>query len=339
MEAETDVLTEGLRLRPLDRADLGALVAIDRASSGRARQGFFARRLDHAARDPDAFAAFAAERGGSFAGFVFARITEGEFGATSREASLDAIGVDPALARGHGVGRALLGHLAAALRARGIGELSTQVDWTDPALLGFFSRTGFTLAPRIVLRRSSGDPLPVVAPTAPYTTEGDEADYSRTRDDAARLLAHDRLPVRSMTREDLEAIVALDRRITGRSRAAYYAGKLDAALGESGVRMSLVAERDGQPAGFIMARVDFGEFGHTEPEAVMDTIGVDPRHGHKGVATALLSQLLTNLAALRTESVRTEVGWNRFGLLSFLERMGFRPHRRLALRLGLDRAP
>ena len=339
MEAATDVLTEGLRLRPLDRADLGALVAIDLASSGRAREGFFARRLDHAARDPAAFAAFAAERGGSFAGFVFARITEGEFGATSREASLDAIGVDSALARGHGVGRALLGHLADALRGRGISELATQVDWTDPALLGFFARTGFALAPRIVLERPSGAPLPAAGPATPDMTDGNETDYSRTRNDPARSLAHDRLPVRSMSSADLEPIVALDRRITGRSRPAYYAGKLDEALGESAVRMSLVAELDGQPAGFIMARVDFGEFGHTEPEAVMDTIGVDPRHGHKGVATALLSQLLTNLAALRTESVRTEVAWNRFGLLSFLDRMGFRPHRRLALRLGLDRVP
>ncbi len=26
----------------------------------------------------------------------------------------------------------------------------------------------------------------------------------------------------------------------------------------------------------IMARVDYGEFGYTESEAVMDTIGVDP---------------------------------------------------------------
>jgi len=98
------------------------------------------------------------------------------------------------------------------------------------------------------------------------------------------------------------------------------------------VRVSLVAELDGQVAGVIMARVDFGEFGHTEPEAVIDTIGVDPGYGHMGVAQALVSQLMANLAALRVERVRTEVDWNHFALLGFLERLGFRPHRRLALR-------
>jgi ribosomal protein S18 acetylase RimI-like enzyme len=142
--------------------------------------------------------------------------------------------------------------------------------------------------------------------------------------------------VRSMTRGDLAALVAIDQRITGQERPAYYARKLDEVFSESGVRLSLVAEIDEHPAGFIMARADFGEFGHTEPEAVMDTIGVDPRHSHEGVATALMSQLTANLGALRAESLRTEVSWNRFELLSFLDRMGFRPHRRLALRLNLN---
>ncbi|HTW72038.1 MAG TPA: GNAT family N-acetyltransferase [Acetobacteraceae bacterium] len=325
-----------LRIGRLGRGDLDAVVAIDRALSGRTRYGFFARRLDHAARDPAAFVALAAACDGRFAGFILARICEGEFGAASREASLDAIGVDRAPGRPHGVGRALIDNLAAELRARGIGELATQVAWTDHGLLGFFARTGFELAPRIVLERAACEPLPDGrVPLVRAGGDSAEIDYGRAPDDDFQSLAHDRLPVRSMTRNDLDAVVEIDRRITGRSRAAYYTRKLDEAFGESAVQMSLVAERDGLPAGFVMARVDSGEFGHTEPEAVMDTIGVDPRHSHKGVATALLSQLVANLGALRTETLRTEVGWNQFGLLRFLERMGFRPHRRLALRLGL----
>lgn len=314
-----------VRIRPLDPNDLDAVVAIDRALSGRGRRGFFARRLDHAVHDPASFVALAAEHDGRFAGFVFARIGEGEFGATAREAALDAIGVDPALAGRFGIGRGLLGHLSTTLRARGIGELATQVDWTNHRLTGFFSRTGFVLAPRIVLERVAGEPVPGAGP-----------DEEQAADEAAESLPHDNPQVRSMKREDLAAIVAIDRRITGRDRPAYYARKMDEVFGESAVRVSLVAEIDRHPAGFVMARVDFGEFGHTEPEAVMDTIGVDPRHGHEGVATALLSQLAANLGALRAESLRTEVNWDRFGLLSFLNRMGFHPHRRLALRLSLN---
>nr|WP_294565418.1 GNAT family N-acetyltransferase [uncultured Rhodopila sp.] len=309
-----------LIVRRLERNDLEAVVAVDQALSGRSRRDFLTRRLDHAAREPNAFAALVAEHEGRFAGFVLARIEEGEFGASAPQASLDAIGVDPALVGRHGVGSELLDHLAAALRARGIGELATQVDWTDHRLIGFFSRAGFVLAPRIVLERATAELLPALARLA---GEEDEAAEAAVR-------------VRSMARDDLAALVAIDRRITGQDRSGYYGRKLEEVFSESAIRMSLVAEIDSHPAGFIMARVDFGEFGHTDPEAVMDTIGVDPRHAHEGVATALLRQLAANLGALRAESLRTEVGWNRFGLLAFLDRMGFQPHRRLALRLGLE---
>lgn len=330
---------ETLHIRPLGQADLDAVVALDRVLSGRSRRGFFARRLGQLARAPEGFAALAAERDGRFAGFALARIYEGEFGTTSHEAALDAIGVDLALARQHGVGRVLIDRLAAELARRGIGELATQVDWTEYGLLGFFARSGFALAPRMVLERPTVTPLPSAA--IPVTRAAgrpeNDTDYSGPGGDDFQSLARDRLPVRSMTRDDLAAIVEIDRRVTGRARPAYLARKLDEAFTESAVQMSLVAEIDRHPAGFIMARVDVGEFGHAEPEAVMDTIGVDPRHGHHGVATALMSQLMANLAALRTETVRTEVSWNHFGLLSFLDRMGFGPHRRLALRRPIGR--
>ena len=144
-------------------------------------------------------------------------------------------------------------------------------------------------------------------------------------------LARDLIPVRSMVEEDLRSLTSIDRQITGRDRSAYFEGKLEEALRESDVRISLVAELDGRPVGFIMARVDFGEFGMTQSEAVMDTIGVDPELLGRDIATALLSVLLGNLEILRVESVRTEVPWNNYVLLSFLEARGFRPSQRLSL--------
>jgi ribosomal protein S18 acetylase RimI-like enzyme len=178
--------------------------------------------------------------------------------------------------------------------------------------------------------------MPPTRTTPQPTGAGAEIDYSAPSGDDFESLARDRIPIRSMIAEDLAAIVAIDKRITGHGRQAYYKRKLAEAMEESAVRVSLVAEIDGHIAGFVMARVDFGEFGHTEAEAVLDTIGIDPSCGHKRVATALLSQLVTNLGALRVERLRTEVEWNHFGLLSFLDRMGFRPHARLALRRAID---
>ena len=142
-------------------------------------------------------------------------------------------------------------------------------------------------------------------------------------------LARDRIPVRSMTDGDLHALVAIDRRIIGRDRAEYFRSKLVDAMTESDVRVSLVAELDGVPVGFIMARVDFGDFGRVETTAVIDTIGVDPDYQNRGVGRALVSQLLTNLGTLRVEKVRTEVGWQERDLLTYLDRSGFRPSQQL----------
>ena len=108
------------------------------------------------------------------------------------------------------------------------------------------------------------------------------------------------------------------------------------ALDESAIRISIVAELDGAPVGFIMARLDFGEFGHVESEAAIDTMGVNPDFAHHHVGSALMSQLLANLGALRVEHVRTQIGWDQLGLLSFLDHCGFRPSQRIALVRELD---
>ena len=148
-------------------------------------------------------------------------------------------------------------------------------------------------------------------------------------------LARDRIPVRSMTENDLHALVAIDRRITGRDRAGYFERKLADALTESDVRVSLVAELDSMPVGFIMARVDLGEFGRVETTAVIDTIGVDPDYQNRGVGRALVSQLLTNLGTLRVEKVRTEVDWQDHDLLAYLDRSGFLPSQQLCFEQAL----
>ena len=142
-------------------------------------------------------------------------------------------------------------------------------------------------------------------------------------------LARDKIPVRGMTEGDLRALIAIDRRVTGRDRSAYFEQRLNEALHESDVRVSLVAEMDGGPVGFIMARVDFGEFGRLESTAVMDTIGVDPDYRRQGIGRALLSQLLVNLQTLRVENIRTELDWRDCELLAFLDRCGFQPSQQL----------
>ncbi len=157
-----------------------------------------------------------------------------------------------------------------------------------------------------------------------------EIDLSGPRTAEFDTLSRDRVPVRSLAPGDLEALARIDRKITGQDRSDYLGRKLDEALLDSGVRVSLLAELDGAAAGFVMAKMDFGEFGRTEPVAVIDTIGVDPGFAGRGVGKALLSQLLINLAALGVERLETTVALADFELLGFLYHCGFEPSERLA---------
>lgn len=156
-------------------------------------------------------------------------------------------------------------------------------------------------------------------------------DYSNHDGDDFEALSRDLVPVRSARESDLDAIIRIDRKLNQRDRREYYTAKMNEVMSESGIRASLVAEHDDQVVGFIMARVDYGDYGRTEPAAVIDTIGVDPGFGRMGIARALLSQLLTNLDALRVEHVRTNVSWKNVALISFLEGNGFAPAQRLIL--------
>lgn len=166
--------------------------------------------------------------------------------------------------------------------------------------------------------------------------EAAEVNYSGLAAPNYGPLARDRIPVRAMSESDLRTLVDIDRRITGQDRAEYFERKLEEVLHESDVRVSLVAELDNEPVGFIMARVDYGEFGRLEPTAVLDTIGVDLSHRNKGVGRALLSQLLINLMTLRVECVRTELEWHDHELLAFLDRCRFYTSQQLCLEHAIE---
>jgi ribosomal protein S18 acetylase RimI-like enzyme len=145
------------------------------------------------------------------------------------------------------------------------------------------------------------------------------------------MLSRDRALIRSLKEEDLAAVVRIDAKLTGIDRSAYYRAKFREMLIESGIRVSLVSEDDGVVNGFVMARVDFGEFGKVDKAAVIDTIGVHPAYGRSGIGHALLSQLLLNLSTLQVEFVRVQVSLEDFSLQRFLHARGFGPSQRLVL--------
>ncbi len=144
-------------------------------------------------------------------------------------------------------------------------------------------------------------------------------------------LEHEDVYVRGLKPEDLEAVIRLDAKNTGKRREEFFKVKLQQNLQETGIKISLAAEIDGGFVGFILARVFYGEFGETEPIAVLDTIGVNPDFKGKGVGHALLKQLNMNLSGLGVSTLRTEVSWDSPDLLLFFQKTGFRPAARFCL--------
>lgn len=146
--------------------------------------------------------------------------------------------------------------------------------------------------------------------------------------------------VRRLEAKDLEPMIALDAKITGRRREQFFRTKVQQALAETGVQLSLAVEVDGLFGGFVLARVFYGEFGAPEPSAVLDTVGVRPDLAGKGVGRALLRQLCTNLRGLGVPHLDTEVGWDQQALLHFFHNVGFAPAPRFCLSLDLsERVP
>ena len=148
-------------------------------------------------------------------------------------------------------------------------------------------------------------------------------------------LENEAVYVRRLRPADLEAVISLDARVIGRRRDEYFKIKLQQALAETGIEVSLAAEVDGLFCGFLLARVFYGEFGSTEPVAVLDTIGVHPDFRRQGIGRALIDQLRKNLKALGILRLQTEVSWDDQPLLGFFHEEGFHPAPRYCLDLDL----
>ena len=147
-----DAVSSTIEIRPIDMADVEAVIALDHGVTGTSRRGFYQKRFAATQANPDHFVWLVAHADGQIAGFVSAQILEGEFGGDGRSAVVDAIGTVPER-RGSGLGRTLMEALETHLRARGATELRSEADWTAQDLVGFFAKAGFTLAPNLALAR------------------------------------------------------------------------------------------------------------------------------------------------------------------------------------------
>ena len=144
-------------------------------------------------------------------------------------------------------------------------------------------------------------------------------------------LETDHVEVRNLKAEDLDWVVRIDSQHSGKQRKEFYKVKLAEVAKDTGVRISLAAYVKGEPAGFLMGRLYYGEFGQPEPVAILDSMGVSTAFTGQKVGAALMRQLEMNLSGLGIERLQTQVEWDQVELLKFFQRVGFKPAARLCL--------
>ena len=97
----------------------------------------------------------------------------------------------------------------------------------------------------------------------------------------------DKLQIRQLTTDDLDAIIEIDTKVLGETRRDYWVTKIVRQAGTRPPDASLVAEIDDRVVGFILGEVSGWEFKVPNNIGWIDTIGIDPDYQNRGVAKIL----------------------------------------------------
>jgi len=138
-------------MRVLKGSDLEAIVAIDEQTSGQNRRPYYERKLSEIT-DPSRGinSSIVAEVDGKIVGFIMGDVYSGEFGIPDTSATIDSLGVLPAL-QNRGLASELLDQFMMNMKAAGVNKVYTLVNWDDFALEKFFSNHKFVPSKRINL--------------------------------------------------------------------------------------------------------------------------------------------------------------------------------------------
>ena len=122
---------------------------------------------------------------------------------------------------------------------------------------------------------------------------------------------------RPLAANDLQRVIDIDAHYVGRRRDGFYRKRLEAALANPANFIYLGADDNGKLQGFLLARLQEGEYGTEGRSAAMDAIGVDPESGHKGMGRALLAALDEILQHKGITTVYTQAEWFNLSMLRF----------------------
>ncbi len=130
-----------------------------------------------------------------------------------------------------------------------------------------------------------------------------------------------KINIRPMEPEDIDGILAIDRKISGQQRALTYRDLVRDYLGGQ-IDFSFVAEIENQMVGFVLAYLTYVAEKVTET-CVIQIFGVDPKYQGQGIATKLIKVLIDKYRSKRIKLVRVMLEERDSPLQNFFKRIGF----------------
>jgi ribosomal protein S18 acetylase RimI-like enzyme len=128
---------------------------------------------------------------------------------------------------------------------------------------------------------------------------------------------------RPLTADDLERVIDIDAGYVGRRRDGFYRKRLEAALANPANFIYLGSDSNGKLEGFLLARLQEGEYGTEGRSASMDAIGVDPDASGKGMGHTMLAALDEILRHKGITTVHTQAEWFNLSMLAFFASADF----------------
>jgi ribosomal protein S18 acetylase RimI-like enzyme len=128
--------------------------------------------------------------------------------------------------------------------------------------------------------------------------------------------------IRRMGRRDIDAVLAIDKKISGGQGLITYKDMVAADPGGA-LDLSFVAEVEGMVVGFILARLTYVSVPFIEL-ATIQAVVVHPNYQRRGIATRLVNALLGLCHTEGVNAIRAVIDEHNADVRRFFQRLGFR---------------
>ena len=129
--------------------------------------------------------------------------------------------------------------------------------------------------------------------------------------------------IRQMEETDIDAILEIDRIISGVERAVTYDNLANGIIGGE-ISCSFVAQVGGQIVGFVFSTIAYVPE-EVSRACIIQILGVHPDYQHQGIARKLISALAETCSSKEIKTIRVMVERHDKQLQGLFETLEFRP--------------